>query len=208
MSETKAGFSDSLETNKASVRNRLRTIRGSIPPDEYQTFSAQICDRLLSYRHWRPEETIHVFWPVLKRNEPDIRPFIFHLHGLGARVTLPVVVSFSQNRDGGKRLRQAEYKSRESLSENKWGIAEPKYDSFVSPGQLDFAIVPALGAGRDGYRIGYGMGYYDEFLSDLSVPTLCPVFSTCLLEEIPHEIHDIPVATIITDRETIETGGT
>ena len=203
-----AGSSDVTRLNKATVRENFRSARTALTSNEYVTISSQINERLISCRDWRKGEVVHVFWPIINRKEPDIRPFIQHLLDLRVKVLMPVMVSFSKEQSGETRLRQAELISFDARHQNKWGITEPDHDSFVSPEEVDIAIVPALGAGRDGYRIGYGMGYYDEFLHDVSAPTICPVFSVCLRDAVPHEIHDIAVAVLITEQEIIETGKT
>jgi 5-formyltetrahydrofolate cyclo-ligase len=49
--------------------------------------------------------------------------------------------------------------------ENNWGIQEPANGSEVDPQLIDFVFVPLLAFDSLGYRVGYGKGYYDRFLS-------------------------------------------
>ena len=64
-------------------------------------------------------------------------------------------------------------------------------------------MVPALGAGRNGHRLGYGKGYYDAFLREVDAPTICPVFAACLLDHAPAEPHDVALDILITEDEII-----
>ena len=51
------------------------------------------------------------------------------------------------------------------LVDNAFGIAEPSAGEIVEPGEIDLALVPLLAFDQHGYRVGYGKGYYDKFLS-------------------------------------------
>lgn len=73
------------------------------------------------------------------------------------------------------------------------------------PDQLDLVIVPAAAFSRSGYRIGYGGGYYDKFLAQLSPETLKVGFCyhKFLLASVPVEEHDQAVDIIITEQEIV-----
>jgi 5-formyltetrahydrofolate cyclo-ligase len=50
------------------------------------------------------------------------------------------------------------------LTENKWKIREPEGEA-ADASILDLAIVPMLCFDNQGHRVGYGKGFYDEFLA-------------------------------------------
>lgn len=89
------------------------------------------------------------------------------------------------------------------LRAGAFGIPEP-IGSEEFQGEADsVCITPALSFDRDGYRLGYGGGYYDRFLKDyrgLSVGICYQSF----LGEIPKEPFDLPVHLLITDEEVID----
>lgn len=70
---------------------------------------------------------------------------------------------------------------------------------------LDIIVVPGLVFTKDGYRIGYGGGYYDKFLSEVSseVKKVGIVYSDFVVDDLPVDDHDLPVDLIMTERETI-----
>ena len=72
--------------------------------------------------------------------------------------------------------------------------------------KLDLIIVPGLVYSEKGYRIGYGGGYYDKFLSSISknVKKVGIVYSNLVVNELPINNYDIPVDLIITDKKNIE----
>ena len=65
-------------------------------------------------------------------------------------------------------------------------------------------IVPALSFDRDGYRLGYGGGYYDRFLAahpQIVAVGLC--YDACLCPQLPHDHYDVPLSYVISERSVI-----
>ncbi|MCR5250908.1 MAG: 5-formyltetrahydrofolate cyclo-ligase [Lachnospiraceae bacterium] len=66
------------------------------------------------------------------------------------------------------------------------------------------AIVPATVLGRDGYRLGYGRGFYDRFLSRYpSIFKLGIGYQVQLAEKVPHDSRDVRLNGIITEEEQL-----
>ena len=66
-------------------------------------------------------------------------------------------------------------------------------------------IVPGYSFSEKGYRLGYGGGYYDRFLSEhKNVKTIGICFDEMISDEIPVGEYDIPVSLIVTDRKITE----
>lgn len=89
--------------------------------------------------------------------------------------------------------------SRELQPPALWGLREPDPDRCdpVSPAQMDFVLVPGLLFDQQGYRLGYGGGFYDRLLSDptLTAWTLAWAFDVQRVAQLPHEAHDQRVQT-------------
>ncbi|PMC39628.1 5-formyltetrahydrofolate cyclo-ligase [Bacillus sp. UMB0899] len=82
-----------------------------------------------------------------------------------------------------------------------FGIKEP-IESETTPvysEDIDLMIVPGICFDQDGYRIGYGGGYYDRYLKSYHGYTISLAFSFQLFNRIPREPHDIPVKDLITE---------
>ena len=105
-------------------------------------------------------------------------------------------------------MTQVQFDTSTELRKNQWGIDEPYGDNIVPIGELDAVVVPALGVDPVGNRLGYGGGFYDEFLSEIDVTLVCPIFSRCIVDEVPRETHDIAVHWIVTEGTCINTGKT
>ncbi|MBB6448260.1 5,10-methenyltetrahydrofolate synthetase [Geomicrobium halophilum] len=69
--------------------------------------------------------------------------------------------------------------------------------------EMDVLIVPGLIFDRRGYRIGFGGGYYDRFLSDFPNQTISLASSFQVRATIPACEYDIPVQQIITENEIL-----
>ena len=68
----------------------------------------------------------------------------------------------------------------------------------------DSIIVPVLGFDADGYRLGFGKGWYDRFLA--TQPQALKIglaYSWSQVPALPHEPHDIPLDILVTEREII-----
>ena len=81
-------------------------------------------------------------------------------------------------------------------------IREPRAHCRPVPlEEIVVIIVPAAAWGEDGYRVGYGGGYYDRFL--LQVPSAIRIglgLEVQVVPEAPHGEHDLPVDVLVTDK--------
>lgn len=97
----------------------------------------------------------------------------------------------------------------QDLKEGVFGVQEPikRIRDEEIPPDLDIVIVPGACFTYEGYRIGYGGGYYDSFLSKHANNSLKVGFSyDCfIVDSIPVESHDVPVDIIITEKRIINT---
>ncbi len=96
-------------------------------------------------------------------------------------------------------------KSKSDLEEGVFkGIFEPKASCKKAvPDEGTLVLVPALAFGRDGTRLGHGMGFYDRFLSGFPGKTVGLCFEKSLFETLPQDENDIPVLLIITENEIL-----
>ncbi len=88
------------------------------------------------------------------------------------------------------------------LKENIYKIKEPDTD-FVNREIIDLIIIPALAADKNGYRIGWGKGYYDRFLKTLKHNPIKIIFtySDLFFDSIYPNSFDEKCDIIITEKE-------
>ena len=93
------------------------------------------------------------------------------------------------------------YDKNTELIENKFSILEPKYkDKVIFP---KIILIPLLGYSKSGFRLGYGGGYYDKYLSKNGIGDVKKIgiaFSFQEVEEIPVEDHDERLDWILTEK--------
>ena len=87
----------------------------------------------------------------------------------------------------------------QQLVKTSFGLLEPQGDlEVVEPSQIDLIHVPGLAFTTEGYRIGYGGGYYDRYLEHFAGHTMSTIYP-CQVQEFNSENHDIPVQEVLID---------
>ncbi|WP_315008903.1 5-formyltetrahydrofolate cyclo-ligase [uncultured Streptococcus sp.] len=91
----------------------------------------------------------------------------------------------------------------QQLVKTSFGLLEPQGDlEVVDVSQIDLIHVPGLAFTREGYRIGYGGGYYDRYLEHFTGHTLSTVYP-CQIRDFIAEVHDIPVQEVLIDERNL-----
>ncbi|WP_431271197.1 5-formyltetrahydrofolate cyclo-ligase [Dankookia sp. P2] len=136
--------------------------------------------------------TVGFYWPF--KGEYDPRPLARRLHARGLRLALPVVV---------ERARPVAFRAwwpGMRMRPGVWDIPVPDEGDWVRPEAL---LVPLLGFDPQGYRLGYGGGYYDRTLAAASPPphAIGVGFEIGRLESVHPQRHDVPMHAIVTERQ-------
>ena len=151
------------DATKAALRRAALAQRAALSAAEVGQRSEQLCTQL--FRHfpvadWR---WLHVFLPLVEKNEPDTWRIIRRIWAgqLPTRLAAPVM------QPDGASLRHYELRPDTPLRANHWSIPEPEpsAETDVLPAALDAVLVPLLAVDGNGQRIGYGGGFYDRFLA-------------------------------------------
>ncbi|NND71506.1 MAG: 5-formyltetrahydrofolate cyclo-ligase [Rhodothermales bacterium] len=191
---------------KSDLRARFSNYWREVDASEVARMSASIQARISRIPVWDEVETALLYLPKTHSAEIDLRAFIEELSKSNVRIVLPVVTEFGRSRIAQARIEARLLESYDELILNRWGIPEPVTGQQIDITRVDVAVVPALGGGRNMYRIGHGYGYYDELLAPARCPKICPIPSGCLVESVPFQDHDVPVDYIVTEVETIGAG--
>lgn len=92
------------------------------------------------------------------------------------------------------------------LTKNKYDIEEPDSSTTIEPQLIDAVFVPLLAFDEKGYRVGYGKGYYDRFLSRCAQDVVKIGFSYFEAVDVIDDInqYDIPLSFCITPERVYE----
>lgn len=103
--------------------------------------------------------------------------------------------------DGG--IAHHEIDSGTSYRKGSLGIMEPIEAEPFDLDRCDLVIVPIVAADEEGNRLGYGKGYYDQFLAQHPRPAIGVCFDEQIFDHIPSDEGDIVLDAIYTDRRVI-----
>jgi 5-formyltetrahydrofolate cyclo-ligase len=181
---------------KSALRDGMRRFRAGIPPEERVRLAQLIEDRLLSLSEAKTARTVLLFYSF--GSEVATGGMAEHLLAEGKRLLLPYL--------GPDGMEAAEVLAGDPLLITEYGPREPSHRTPVDPGEVDMVITPGLAFDRRGFRLGYGGGYYDRYLTRLRPETtrVGIGFSIQLIDRIPEEPLDQRVHFVVTDGELVD----
>ncbi|MFW6323666.1 MAG: 5-formyltetrahydrofolate cyclo-ligase, partial [Desulfovibrionales bacterium] len=174
-----------------------------LAPSEIPCRSRRIHAHLRTLPAWRSATEVLLYAPV--RNEVDTWPIFDELRSRGIRTLLPRC----RECEPGK-MEWAEASCREDLAAGAFNIPEPHQDRCPSTRTFspDLILIPGVAFDRSGFRLGYGGGYYDRFLSGLADQSSLLAglaFQFQVVAALPRQKWDIPLHVLITEQEIIWT---
>jgi 5-formyltetrahydrofolate cyclo-ligase len=105
-------------------------------------------------------ECVHTYLASLKLGEADTAQIVRYLEFRNPE--LKVVVPKIDIRTGN--MHHLHLDETTELINNAYGIDEPKEGKKINADEIDLVLVPLLAFDKNGFRVGYGKGYYDKFL--------------------------------------------
>ena len=178
---------------KAELRKQVLQEMKAIPREQKQAIDQALTEGLLQYPFYQEANTIATYLSF---------PHEFQTQGLieqalkdGKKVLIPKTYPKG-------RMDFVVYNPQQ-LVKTSFGLLEPQGDlEVVDASQIDLIHVPGLAFTREGYRIGYGGGYYDRYLKHFTGHTLSTVYPCQIWDFIPED-HDIPVQEVLIDERNL-----
>jgi len=175
---------------KALLREQYIAARGAIPKAKRAEKSRQIIARIEADPIFIRARAVAIYHPI--RTEVDLLGLLNHPD---KRFCLPKITDLSRSQ-----MRFVWYSGQ--YEDGPFGIREPIGD-YALPHEIDLILVPGLAFDRCGYRLGYGKGFYDNYLSLYPNSKYGIGFEEQLADNLPHMEHDVKLDVIITDKEAL-----
>lgn len=178
---------------KRDLRVRMKAWRATLGPRQMASAAEALAGHGLGFLPpLAPQTVVSAFAPM--PDELRIWPLLRRLAGDGCRLALPVM------QGKGKPLLFRTWAPGDAMDSGVWGISEPKADKpAVEP---DILLMPLLAFDRQGWRLGYGGGFYDRSLQGLRARK--PVIAVGLgydeqeVEAVPHLDYDQRLDWVLT----------
>lgn len=183
-----------LRERKRGLRRKYKKIRATMPQGLKPELDGKLTSRFLQLEEYKSCDTLFAF--VSSEIECDTSKIIARAFNDNKRVAVPKCLEESGEMDFYF------IKSFSDLSPGKFGILEPLPEKCerVTDFSRGLCLVPGLSFDYQGYRLGFGKGYYDRFLQSFGGVTAGICYNKCIQNELPKGAYDRAVDILITEK--------
>lgn len=188
-----------LKLKKMKLREEYTAKRRELDPEVKAKMDKKISDTIVSLASYRFADILLVYHPT--DYEIDIRDVIERALHDGKRVALP------RCRKEDRSMKFHFITSTDELRSGAFGIKEPPetapvFDPYdpANASHPAACIIPALVYDREGYRLGYGKGYYDRYLPKFKGTRIGLLYSDFLVKAVPRGRFDLKVDVLVTEK--------
>jgi len=177
---------------KSRLRKQLLDARDELSLDFIKIASNRIRDNLRKIDFYRQAKSIGTYYSI--GSEVQTHDLLQEFFNQGKEVALPRV-------DGNDLV----FKKVSGLSDLELGnfsVMEPK-EKCETEKKLDVILVPAIALTREGYRLGYGFGFYDRYLNGKKSKKIGLTYAKHVLKSFPYDDHDVKMDCIVTEDSVI-----
>lgn len=177
---------------KVELRQELDGRRRGLSQSEWERAAHVAQEALIGSELWRAAKTVMLYQPIGR--EMPVSLLVAAALAAGKRLALP---RCERRRVMHARLWDG---AAESLVRSNFGILEPAESaSIVPPQELDLVVIPGVGFDREGYRLGWGGGFYDRYLPGVRGAKVGIAFGVQIVEVLPREAHDVRLDGVVTE---------
>ena len=185
-----------IRAYKKKLRERFKTVRRRMNPEHKATCDARIRGRVTALKEYKACKTLLVF--VYTEIEVDTHRLIHSALADGKVGAVPLCV------DGTRKMHFYRIHSLDELTPKTFGVLEPDPDTAerITDFRNSLCVLPGLSFDHTGYRLGYGGGYYDRFLSKVyhGGATVGICYCNCISRNLPRGRFDMPCEILITEK--------
>ncbi len=187
------GFPSDIREYKQAMRLKIKGERMKLPPDYKLSLDKRLLSNLLRLREYQSCHTLLTY--VSTDIEVDTKMLINQALADGKRVAVPRCIVFTRG------MEFHYINSLDDLSPGTFSVLEPEpFFPKVTSTENSLLIVPALCIDKRGYRLGYGKGYYDRYMSGFKGASAGVCYSANITERMFHGRFDRAVDIIVSER--------
>lgn len=187
-------FLINVREEKRRLRARYRKLREECPPDVKAKLDKALTQRVLDMDEYKACDTLFIF--VSSPIECDTHGIIADALESGKLVAVPRCLNKSGMMDFYI------ISSFDDLERGTFSLMEPDPEKCekITDRSRGLCIVPGLCFDLEGYRVGFGKGYYDRFLNDFKGTTAGICFSKYTEKQLPRGNHDRHTDILVTEK--------
>lgn len=182
---------------KAALRLNYISLRNKLTEEEVRLASLAIANNALNLPIWS-YNYYHLFLQIPEKKEINTAFLLSILQGKDKNIVIPKV--------HGNSLQNYLLTDNTRFKKSRWGIPEPVDGIAIPANRIDLVFVPLLAFDLKGNRVGYGKGFYDNFLVQCNPDVLKIGLSFFEAEQEITDIedNDIPLNYCITPNKIYE----
>lgn len=181
--------------DKTALRREIRAKKQAMTPAEIEKTSALLAEKLRAHPAYQKAKSIYGY--LSYNQEVRTLPILQMALADGKGVAVPKVM------DGGKTMRFLWLSDLSAIAPGYCGIPEPVADAPEADDETALVLLPGLAFDLEGHRVGYGGGFYDQFLArEKNHPTVSLFYGFQLFDHLDTEVFDIPADYVLTQEVT------
>ena len=181
--------------DKTTVRKEVKIRRTELSFQEKQEKDDKIFENIITHPSIIDQEMVYAYFSLNEQGEVDTHNFIEYALEKGIGIALPKIVN--------GRIEFYKVTSLNDLETGKLGIKEPSVNCKRVYNDTAVILLPGLAFDYSGNRLGYGKGYYDEYLVNTKHRKIALAYNFQIYDKLEVLKHDIAVDEIITESKTI-----
>ena len=150
---------------KADLRVKYKALRNALSKDTVEDLSLDIANNLIKMPIWE-HSFYHLFLSIVEHKEINTEYILNILAGKDKNIVI--------SKSDFKTTTLINYLLTDStvIKKNSWNIPEPVDGIPIANSQIDVVFIPLLAFDENGNRVGYGKGFYDNFLANCKPETI------------------------------------
>lgn len=184
------------EMDKKLLRKQIMSLRTHLTHQERIEAEAIVFETLTNFEPFIKATSVSSF--VDFRNEISMMAINQSILGLGKTLLLPYISPVTKD------MQFYKVDDLSELKRNAFGIMEPNPEvhTLFDITHIECVITPGIAFDENGYRLGYGGGFYDRFFSKIekAIPKIGIAYELQVVSHLPIDPYDQPITHLITEK--------